>query len=103
MTVQVAAVTPDELMSLADTVTVVDVRRAEELAQEPAPWPSLHVPYDQLAQYRPEPGRRVVTLCRTGPRSVRAAQLLAAAGHDVVGYLDGGVTAMIEATETSLR
>lgn len=74
--------------------TVVDVRRAEEITDDPAPFDVVHVPFDQLDAFLPQPGRRLVTLCRTGPRSVKAAQQLAAAGHEVVGYLDGGVHAL---------
>src|SRR5690625_3518626 len=82
--------------------TIVDVRRADEVADSPAPFDITHVPFDQLDTFTPEPGRRIVTLCRTGPRSVRAAQRLAAAGHEVVGYLDGGVQALKAASESSV-
>lgn len=88
--VSVTAVTREQI---ADA-TVVDVRRDDEVADHPAPLAVVHVPFDQLDTFAPEAGRRIVTLCRTGPRSVKAAQRLAASGHDVVGYLDGGVHAL---------
>lgn len=88
---RVTAVTP---AVLDESITVVDVRRAEEVAEVPAPFATVHVPFDQLDRLKPVTGQRLVTLCRTGPRSVRAAQALAAAGHEVVGYLDGGVQAL---------
>lgn len=96
---QSVAVTPLTAEAL-DGATVVDVRRAEEIAEYPAPFATVHVPFDQLDAFRPEPGRQLVTLCRSGPRSIRAAQRLAATGHEVVGYLDGGVQALN--SETSL-
>ena len=94
--VRVQAVTPHHIGG----ATVVDVRRADEVAESPAPLAVTHVPFDQLDTFQPIPGRQIVTLCRTGPRSVRAAQRLAAAGHEVVGYLDGGVQALDAVRET---
>lgn len=79
---------------------IVDVRRAEEVAEQPVPFATMHVPFDQLASLTPDPHQRIVTICRSGPRSIRAAQQLRAAGHQVVGYLDGGVLAI--SSETSL-
>jgi len=102
-TIRVTAVTPQVLDA---TTTVVDVRRADEVAEFPAPLVTVHVPFDQLQHFAPVAGQRIVTLCRTGPRSIRAAQRLAAAGHEVVGYLDGGVQALntpAVTSETSLR
>ena len=96
--ISVTALTQTEV---ADA-TIVDVRRADEVAESPAPFEVTHVPFDQLDTFAPEPGRRIVTLCRTGPRSVRAAQRLATAGHEVVGYLDGGVQALNTARESSV-
>ncbi len=96
--VRVHAVTREEL---DNTMAVIDVRRADEVADEPAPVATVHVPFDQLATFTPVTGQRVVTLCRTGPRSIRAAQRLAAAGHEVVGYLDGGVQALNTTAVTS--
>lgn len=89
----VRAVTLD---GLDQTELVVDVRRADEIAEHPAPMPTLNIPFDQLHEQSGglETGRKIVTLCRTGPRSIRAAQVLAADGHRVVGYLDGGVDAL---------
>lgn len=86
-----------------DPPVVIDVRRAEEIAEQPAPIPVVHVPFDQLGDVGETvaPGSKVVTLCRTGPRSVRASQTLAAAGYQVVGYLDGGVEAL--QSEASVR
>lgn len=86
----IPAVTFDRL----ENTVVVDVRRADEIADFPAPIPTVHIPFDELDRADLELGCRIVTVCRTGPRSIRAAQQLAAAGHSVVGYLDGGVEAL---------
>lgn len=72
----------------------VDVRRADEVAADPVPFSTLHVPFDQLDELELDADREIVTVCRSGPRSIRAAQRLAATGHRVVGYLDGGITAL---------
>lgn len=79
-----------------DPPLVIDVRRTEEIAEQPAPMPVVHVPFDQLGDVGETvaPGSKIVTLCRTGPRSVHAAQTLSEAGYEVVGYLDGGVEAL---------
>ena len=83
-------------MNFADesSPVFVDVRRADEVAEDPVPFSTLHVPFDQLDELELDADREIVTVCRSGPRSIRAAQRLAAAGHRVVGYLDGGVTAL---------
>src|SRR5699024_4623198 len=93
--VQVTAVSKDVLDGDNPPV-VIDVRRTEEIVEHPAPMSVVHVPFDQLGNIHDtlEPSTRIVTLCRTGPRSVRAAQILATAGYQVVGYLDGGVEAL---------
>lgn len=88
--VSVQALTAREIAN----ATVVDVRRADEVAEHPVPFATVHVPFDQLETFAPRPGQKIVTICRSGPRSIRAAQRLATAGHEVVGYLDGGVQAL---------
>ncbi|MDN5839181.1 MAG: ThiF family adenylyltransferase, partial [Yaniella sp.] len=92
-----------EVLDQDDPPMVIDVRRAEEIVEHPAPMPVVHVPFDQLGDVGETvaPGSKIVTLCRTGPRSVRAAQALAEAGYQVVGYLDGGVEAL--QNEASVR
>src|SRR5699024_945385 len=87
-----------EILVQDDPPVVLDVRRAEEIAEEPVELDTVDIPFDQLNDQTQlallEKGRPIVTLCRTGPRSIRAAQQLAAAGHKVVGYLDGGMQAL---------
>ncbi len=95
--VNIPAITA-EILAQEDPPVVLDVRRAEEIAEEPVDLDTVDIPFDQLGDPTQlallEPGRPIVTLCRTGPRSIRAAQQLAAAGHNVVGYLDGGLQAL---------
>lgn len=85
-----------EVLEHHEPPVVIDVRRAAEIAVQPAPMDVVHVPFDQLDSLDTKiaPNSKIVTLCRTGPRSVRAAQMLAQAGYRVVGYLDGGVEAL---------
>ena len=87
-----------QVLDQGNPPVVLDVRRAEEIADEPVALNTVNIAFDQLddpAQLALlEPGRPIVTLCRTGPRSIRAAQQLAAAGHNVLGYLDGGMQAL---------
>lgn len=75
----------------ADGALLLDVR-------EPAEWAAGHaaeatlVPLGSLGPDSVAPGMRVVTVCRSGARSMKAAQALAGAGYDVVN-LAGGMTA----------
>ncbi len=73
------------------TVTVIDVREADEVEQGTIPG-SLNVPY-RLAWIAAElPGDRpLVTVCETGPRAAVAASVLLTRGYDVRPVLDGGV------------
>jgi rhodanese-related sulfurtransferase len=72
---------------------LVDVR-------EPAEWAAghaegaRHIPLAQLGQRQRElpVGRPVITVCRSGARSARAATLLAEQGRDA-SNLDGGMRA----------
>lgn len=99
---RIAAVTA-KLLDQAEPPIVVDVRRVSEIDEHPAPIATVHIPFDQLDTLAStlDPDRKIVTLCRTGPRSVRAAHWLAGAGYSVVGYLDGGVEAL--QSEVSVR
>ncbi len=76
---------------IAEGALLLDVR-------EPAEWDAGHSPSAQhlpLADVTPEKlpaGHLVVTVCRSGARSARAAAMLALAGVDVRN-LTGGMTA----------
>ena len=76
-----------------DGAILVDVR-------EPAEWAAghaegaRHIPLAQLGQRQRElpVGRPIITVCRSGARSARAATILAGQGREV-SNLDGGMRA----------
>ncbi len=77
---------------------VVDVREAEEYAEERIPGA---VPFP-LSRFDPAklpvaPGKRTVLACFIGGRSAEAAERLLAAGHETAFHLDGGLFAWKEA------
>ncbi|MGX1479569.1 UNVERIFIED_CONTAM: hydroxyacylglutathione hydrolase [Streptomyces canus] len=78
---------------------LLDVREHAEWAAGHAPG-AVHAPLSELARGgrlpRPAEDRPVVTICRSGKRSLEAAGLLAARGVDVVDVL-GGMRAWAEA------
>lgn len=88
---------PSALAGRLELVQVLDVRYPNE-------WEAghieraLHIPGDDLAERVDELGRDrpVVTVCRSGSRSERAAQFLREEGFDVEN-LDGGMQAWAEA------
>ena len=79
-------------------VQIVDVREAEEWARGHMP-SSVLMPLGELA-YRMrglDPNRPIVTVCRSGRRSLVAAEVLTTAGFRDVKSLAGGVIAWAEA------
>jgi NADPH-dependent 2,4-dienoyl-CoA reductase/sulfur reductase-like enzyme/rhodanese-related sulfurtransferase len=83
-----------------DTDTVlIDVRQAEEAEEEPylaadgAKWPVVNIPLEELRVRTREidAGKRVVVMCKRGPRSYQAACILKAAGFERVDILSGGL------------
>ena len=74
---------------------VLDVREAAELAEGRIPG-STHIPLGQLPArvFELDRARPVITVCRSGGRSARAAQFLAGQGYEVAN-LDGGMTRWI--------
>lgn len=88
---------PKALAGQLDTLQVLDVRYANEW-QAGHIEGALHIPGDDLAERVDEldRDRPVVTVCRSGSRSERAAQFLREEGFDV-DNLDGGMQAWAEA------
>lgn len=82
---------------LGQGATLLDVRENAEWRAGHAP-SARHIPLSRLpARLRDLPlDRTVVTVCRSGARSARAAALLAREGHDVVN-LSGGMRAWARA------
>lgn len=86
-----ATIAPREVAGLLDSGAVlVDVREPEEWRAGHAP-KARHIPLGQLPARAGElpAGRAVVTVCRSGMRSARAASLLAADGREVHNVAGG--------------
>ena len=83
--------TPAQATDRTEAV-LLDVREAGELAEGRIAG-STHIPLGQLPARALEldRSRPVITVCRSGGRSSRAAQFLAGQGYDVAN-LDGGMT-----------
>lgn len=89
---------PHEAVALlGEGAVLLDVREAAEWAAGHAPQ-ARHIPLDRLSARLHElpHGRPVVTVCRSGSRSARAAALLAQSGHDVADVA-GGMLAWVRA------
>jgi rhodanese-related sulfurtransferase len=89
---QIPQLTPAEAAARTDAV-VLDVREAAELAEGRIA-DSTHIPLEQLPgrAFELDRGRPVITVCRSGGRSARAAQFLTDQGYDAAN-LAGGMTA----------
>ena len=89
-------VIPQEAAGLQDQGAVlVDVREDDEWAVGHAP-EAVHVPLAEVSDAASRfDGQQVLTVCRSGGRSAKAAELLAAAGIDVRNVA-GGMTAWAE-------
>ena len=75
-------------------LVVVDVREAHEIAVAAFPG-ALHIPLRQLPGRMKEldPHLPIVTLCHSGQRSLRAREVLVAAGFNNVRSVKGGIDA----------
>lgn len=94
----VEQITADDLGPRLQTVTVVDVRSANEWATGHIPG-AIHIPLGYLTDRLSEisAGRPVVLQCQTGSRSAIAASILERAGFANVINLAGGITAWVSA------
>ncbi len=91
-------VSPTQAAALAGGGTVLlDVREPHEWQAGHAPR-ARHIPLSQLPRRAAEvpKGRAVVTVCRSGSRSARAATMLAGEGREV-SNLSGGMHAWARA------
>jgi rhodanese-related sulfurtransferase len=91
-------VTSTEAVALADAGAILlDVREPHEWQAGHAP-KARHMPLGQLARRVDElpPGRHIITVCRSGSRSARAAAFLAQGGREV-SNLTGGMHAWVRA------
>ena len=87
-------IAPHDLAEIAHRVQVLDVREPEEFAHGLGHIQGATLlPLGQLAQRLDELSheRPIVTVCRSGARSARAAAMLAKAGFNDVANLSGGM------------
>jgi rhodanese-related sulfurtransferase len=86
----------EQLLSQRDDVLLIDVRHPHEWEAGRIEG-STHVPLDELPGRLDDGGweRPVVTVCRGGPRSAEAAELLRAHGIQA-DHLEGGIVAWAE-------
>ncbi len=92
------SVSAEEAAALVeDGALLLDVRTRPEWTAGHAPR-ARHIPLAQLPARLSElpAGRVIITCCRSGARSARAARLLARQGHDVAN-LSGGMVAWARA------
>lgn len=91
MTRPIPLLPPAQVADRTEAV-LLDVREDDEVAGGRIAG-STHIPLGQLSDRLAEldPSRPVITVCRSGGRSARAALFLAAQGYDVAD-LDGGMT-----------
>jgi len=93
----VSQISPRELKDRLEGGTrpvVLDVREAWELEMASLP-EVVHIPMGELARRSREldPNREIIVVCRSGGRSLHAAQFLAARGFRDVANLEGGILA----------
>lgn len=69
-------------------VLLLDVREPDEWARGRAPY-AVHIPLGTLDPASVPRDRPVLTVCRSGGRSGRAAEVLATAGFDVTNVAGG--------------
>jgi rhodanese-related sulfurtransferase len=77
-----------------DEIVLVDVREDDEWADGHIEG-ALHVPLGELAARLDElpDDKTVVTMCRSGRRSMQALGVLSEGGYDTLHHLDGGILA----------
>jgi sulfur dioxygenase len=99
----VPEVEPEWLIQNQPSVTVLDVRQADEIIAGECPdglADALHIPLDQLRERVSEvpDGQPVVTLCRSGRRSAMAVSILKDLGYERVASLRGGLLKLASST-----
>ena len=96
----------DVARELGEGALLVDIREADERAQNGVIAGAIHAPRGMLEFYADpsspyhraefEPGRRVILHCASGGRSALACDMLAALGYGRAAHLDGGLKAWKE-------
>ncbi len=89
----VAEVTPEEARAKQKAgAVIVDVREAHELREGYIPG-AVHMPLGNLSRRLKEldPSREIVIVCRSGNRSITAAQIMQQGGFSQVSSMAGGM------------
>ncbi|PRZ11880.1 rhodanese-like domain-containing protein [Nesterenkonia sandarakina] len=83
-------ISPAATVNRLDTVQIVDVREDDEVAVGVIPG-AVHIPLGQLSALLAEldSAREIITVCRSGKRSLHAAQVLAGEGFSVASMRGG--------------
>jgi rhodanese-related sulfurtransferase len=94
---RLADVDPQQAVAMLERgeATLLDVREPQEWSAGHAPQ-AEHLPLGELDAGAIQPGGPVIAVCRSGNRSGKAADLLAAAGvpvHNLAGGMKGWVQA----------
>jgi sulfur-carrier protein adenylyltransferase/sulfurtransferase len=100
---EISALELKRRLDAGDSVQIVDVREPWEIAIVALPG-STRIPLQQLPGRVKElrPDEPIVAMCKSGGRSLRAAQFLQSAGFQNVANLTGGINAWIADVDPSL-
>jgi monothiol glutaredoxin len=100
----VRAISPAEAEARvrAGTLTIVDLRPAEERAAAPLSVPFLHMDEGTHAIRNLAPDAPLACLCRRSDRGYHAAEHLRQLGHRDVYYVDGGIDAWADSVDASI-
>ncbi len=89
-------ITVQELAALGSDVRLIDVREDDEWAAGRVPY-AEHIPLATVPEHLDRfDGRPTYVMCRSGGRSQRACEFVAAQGHDAVNVV-GGILAWVDA------
>ena len=96
---EITTVELQELLEKGDQLHLIDVREADEVAEGMIP-SAIHIPLGEVAERMGEldKAKSYIIICRSGGRSGRATEFLAAEGYDVANMV-GGMLEWAGATE----
>ena len=79
-----------ERLNNGETLTLVDVREADEVAEGMIP-NAVHIPLGEIAERANEFDKSAthIMICRSGGRSGKATEYLTAQGYDVTNMVGG--------------
>ncbi len=92
------------MLDNGDDFVLIDVRAPEE--RDVASIGGVHIPLQHLSSMIEdiilEKNKLIVVYCRSGARSLQAAQYMKAIGYDRVMNLEGGILSWIERIDPTL-